>query len=133
VNNFSVLFVITLVVYSVVFHRMRLAGAPYAPNKPWTAARELVVTPTGATMEAAISHPVAIIPDTASVPVEPEHLPPRIETIRTATPIAEQFTTLVERLPGGEDGFEEQKTYAGDAVEGGGRMVLRHSGTFFIE
>ena len=53
-----VLFIITLVVYSLAFHRMRVSGAPYFYRGVWSSTRDPVITPTGATIEKTIDDPI---------------------------------------------------------------------------
>jgi hypothetical protein len=47
-------FTITLVIYFIQFYRMRISGAPYAYGGPWSANKDLAITPTRATLEKGI-------------------------------------------------------------------------------
>ena len=120
----SILFVTTLAIYSLHFHRMRLTGAPYTHNGRWTAPLNPIITPTGATMSDTLAHPLTTpVPGTS--PAVGTREPPRIETISNlpVSPIGETFVTPVESL-------RERK----EVEVGPSRLrEIRHSGTFFID
>jgi hypothetical protein len=128
---------ITLILYSIHFHRMRLTGAPYTHNGVWSSPINPAITPTGRTISATPAVPTTIRPtqsEAVGYENDDTHAPPRIETISTLSPIREGFVSPVES-PRWTEGFEAQKSYAAGVVAKDARKSaeLRHSGTFFID